>query len=240
MNGRRKFLVSGIVSTGAIATGVLAGSPKCLAGHALLASSASVLENDPIPAEKVSKFVGVSHGDFETVKSMTGEIPQLVNCLRDWGNGDFESAINAASHVGNRPIAEFLLENGARLDCFAATMLGLTSVMKEMLKSYPKLHEVRGAHGIPMIMHAIFGKEAADDVFYLLLDAGADVNAMSNIKMTPLMAATRVNRVDVVKLLLEKGSDPAPADDKGQTALAIAEKQELPEIAAVLKAAMKN
>lgn len=240
MNARRKFLASGLLSTGFVATGALSGFPKGLANHVLLPPAKPLPENEPIPSEKVNRFVGVSHGDFETVKSMTEEIPQLVNCLRDWGNGDFESAINAASHVGNRQIAEFLLEKGARLDCFAATMLGLTSVMKEMLKCYPNLHEVRGAHGIPMIMHAIFGRESADDVFYLLLEAGADVNAMSNIKMTPLMAATRVNRVSMVKLLLEKGSDPAQTDDKGLTALAIAEKQEFPDIVAVLKEAMKD
>ncbi len=240
MNERRRFLVSGIVSTGVIATGVLTGSPRSLAANVLQAPCVPVPENEPVAAEKVKKFVGVSHGDLETVKAMAGEIPQLVNCLRDWGNGDFESAINAASHVGNRPIAEFLLEKGARLDCFAATMLGLTSVVSEMLKCYPTLHEVRGAHGIPMLMHAIFGLESADDVFHVLLDAGADVNAKSNIQMTSLMAATLVNRIEIAKQLLEKGADPAQVDEKGQTALAIAEKKESPEMVALLKEAMKK
>lgn len=83
MNTRRTFLVSGIVSSGVIATGVIPGSAKRIAANTFSGSGGLFPENEPIPAEKVNKFVGVSHGNLEEVKSLTEEIPQLVNCLRD-------------------------------------------------------------------------------------------------------------------------------------------------------------
>ena len=41
-----------------------------------------------------------------------------------WGTATGRRAIDAASHVGNRPIAEFLIANGARPTIFTAVMMG--------------------------------------------------------------------------------------------------------------------
>ena len=37
--------------------------------------------------------------------------PALARASWDWGYGDWETPIDAASHVGNRAIAEFLIAN---------------------------------------------------------------------------------------------------------------------------------
>jgi len=61
--------------------------------------------------ELVHEFVLKSHGDLETVKRLLGEAPALVNCAWDWGGGDWETGLGAASHVGHREIALFLLDH---------------------------------------------------------------------------------------------------------------------------------
>ena len=85
----------------------------------------------------VEEMVRKAHGDLDRVKQLVGEKPALVNATWDWGGGDFESALGAAAHVGRRDIATFLLENGARLDLFAAAMLGKLDVVKAVLGAFP-------------------------------------------------------------------------------------------------------
>src|SRR6202022_1027028 len=47
----------------------------------------------------------------------------LAKAAWDWGFGDWEDALGAASHVGNREIAELLLANGARPTIFSAALV---------------------------------------------------------------------------------------------------------------------
>ncbi|MCY1040590.1 ankyrin repeat domain-containing protein [Corallococcus sp. bb12-1] len=49
------------------------------------------------------------------------------------------------------------------------------------------------------------------------LDAGADPNPFDADGRTPLMAAARVGREDLVRLLLEAGADPTLPDNLGET-----------------------
>ncbi len=112
----------------------------------------------------VEEFVGVSHGKFERVKELLAQEPALINATWDWGGGDFETALGAASHMGNKAIANFLLENGARIDIFAAAMLGKLDIVKAILLAYPDAIDIPGPHGIPLIDHAEVGGEDAKAV----------------------------------------------------------------------------
>lgn len=126
---------------------------------------------EPIPALEASivqQFVGNAHGDLNRVQELLAQEPGLINATWDWGGGDFETALGAASHMGRRDIAEFLLKNGARLDIFAATMLGKLHVVKAMLESFPDALHTPGPHGIPLIAHAQAGGEEAKAVLEYL------------------------------------------------------------------------
>lgn len=90
--------------------------------------------------------------------------PALVNATWDWGGGDFETALGAAAHMGNKQIARYLLEEGARLDIFAATMLGRLDLVKAALEAYPNAINTPGPHGIPLRAHAEAGGEDAKAV----------------------------------------------------------------------------
>src|SRR5262249_49180889 len=93
----------------------------------------------------------------------------------DWGYGDWESALGAASHVGNRDIAEFLLANGARPSIFSATMLGQLDVVKSFVAATPGIQRIRGPHTITLLKHAAAGGAGAKRVLdYLRALGGAD------------------------------------------------------------------
>ena len=78
--------------------------------------------------EQVLEMVLVAHSDVDRVRALVVESPELAKAAVDWGFGDWESALGAASHMGRRDIAEVLLENGARPSLFSAAMLGQLTV----------------------------------------------------------------------------------------------------------------
>ena len=122
----------------------------------------------PLDPALVEAFVGNAHGDLGQVRRLLEQEPALVNAAWDWGGGDWETALGAAAHMGEPEIALFLLERGARLDLFAAAMLGWVDVVRAALAARPELRDVPGPHGIPLIAHAQKGGEAAREVVELL------------------------------------------------------------------------
>jgi hypothetical protein len=118
--------------------------------------------------ELVKEFVGNAHGDLDRVKSLLKEEPGLVNAAWDWGGGDWETALGAAAHMGRKDIAQFLLDHGARIDLFAAAMLGKIDIVRAMLADNPGLKHMSGPHGIPLLNHAeAGGADAAKVVEFL-------------------------------------------------------------------------
>lgn len=116
---------------------------------------------DQLPAAAVQEFVKVAHNDFDRCKKILNEYPHILNAAWDWGDGDFETAIGAAGHMGHREFALFLLEAGARADLFVLTMLGETEIVKPLLEKYPKLLNSLGPHGFTLLHHAEKGGEFA-------------------------------------------------------------------------------
>jgi hypothetical protein len=117
---------------------------------------------------KVEAFVSRSHGDLEAVQGLLADEPELVNAAWDWGGGDWETGLGAAAHMGRRDIAEFLIGRGARIDIFAAAMLGHTEVVRSLLDVFPHLVDAKGPHGIPLRVHADKGGDRAKEVMALL------------------------------------------------------------------------
>jgi hypothetical protein len=135
------------------------------------------METKPaLEASLVQQFVGNAHGDLDRVRELLAQEPALINACWDWGGGDFETALGAASHMGRRDIAEFLLENGARLDLFAAAVLGRLDIVKAALESFPEAIRTPGPHGIPLIAHARAGGDEARNVLEFLENAVSKID----------------------------------------------------------------
>jgi hypothetical protein len=111
-------------------------------------------------ASVVSEMVAASHGNVARVKELVGARPALARASWDWGFGDWETALGAASHVGNKPIAQILLENGAHPTIFSAAMLGQLEVVRAFVTMSPGAQKTRGPHGINLLAHARAGGNA--------------------------------------------------------------------------------
>jgi len=120
----------------------------------------------------VKDVVGLSHSNLARVKEMVQQHPALAKASWDWGYGDHETALGAASHVGQRAIAEFLLENGAPPTLFSATMLGQLDVVKAFMAATPGLQRIRGPHSLSLMVHAKAGGPAAAAVVAYLESIG--------------------------------------------------------------------
>ena len=162
---------------------------------------------------------------IDVMKGLLEREPALLQSSWDWGAGDYESAIQAAAHTGSRDMALFLIDRGARFDLFAAAMLGQLALFKTTVETYPATLQVRGAHGIPLLSHAILGESPARGVLDYLLVRGVDVNAQSRNGSTPLMAAVQTGQGEIVRLLLSKGADARIKAANGGTALALSLKR---------------
>jgi len=123
-------------------------------------------------ADLVREMVGVSHGNVPRVKELLAEHRTLANAAWDWGFGDWETALGAASHVGNREIAALLLEHGARPSIFSAAMLGQLEVVTAFVAAAPGVQRTLGPHGITLLAHARAGGEGAKAVHDYLSGLG--------------------------------------------------------------------
>ena len=161
---RKKFLLTG----GIAAVASLLPRPAAVAqpspppGSPTAGDVPNFPERGPqIEPARVKRFVIAGHGNLAAVKEMLAAEPGLINGAWDWGYGDFETALGGASHMGRRDIAEFLLEHNARMDVFAAAMLGRLEIVKAAVAAFPSIVQVPGPHKIPLIAHAEKGGAGA-------------------------------------------------------------------------------
>lgn len=152
--GARWTALAGVVGmVGLKARGQAGGSPA--------AKSAAPDRGPRLDSGVVEEFVRAAHGNLERTREMLDAVPALVNSTWDWGGGDWETGLGGASHMGNAEIARLLLARGARMDVFCATMLGELGIVKAVLAFDPKVVDLKGPHGIPLLRHAVMGKQEA-------------------------------------------------------------------------------
>lgn len=177
----------------------------------LLGTETSVPGNDRMiisdlfpahPPEHVREIVTVAHFDLKRVKELVESRPSLARAAWDWGFGDWETPLGAASHMGNRPIAEYLLSQGAPPSLFSAAMLGQLDAVKTLVTAEPGAQRLRGPHSISLLAHARMGGEAARPVFNFLQslgDADADPPAPLTEDETAALVGTYIFGVGVAQ-----------------------------------------
>jgi ankyrin repeat protein len=140
-------------------------------------------------------------GNLDKVKACLSQDPKLIDSKDAKGR----TVMARASLSGKKEVVEFLLENGAVEDIFAAAIVGHTDKVDAFLKQDKNLVNARDKGGKePLHWAALYGqKEVAD----LLLAQKADVNALDEQGFTPLHWAAMFNRSDVTKVLLTNKAD---------------------------------
>jgi hypothetical protein len=146
---------------------------------ALLSLAKTAPAAEPIPdvfprhsPDLVCEMVIVAHGNVKRVREIVDARPALAKAAIDWGFGDWEDALGAASHVGNREIAEYLIANGARPTLFSAAMLGQLDTVKAFVAAQPGAQKIAGPHSISLLAHAKAGGKPAEATFAWLESLG--------------------------------------------------------------------
>jgi hypothetical protein len=129
------------------------------------------------------EIVGKSHRDLDSVKKMVESRPSLAKAAWDWGFGDWETALGAASHVGRPDIAEVLIAHGARPDIFAHAMLGNLDAVKAIVAANPGIQRTHGPHSITLLRHAEAGGDRAKAVLEYLQSLGDADHAPKNLEI---------------------------------------------------------
>lgn len=135
------------------------------------------IEDDDIPThfpnidpEIISEVVGKSHFNLDRVKELVDTRHELAKASWQWRFGDFESAIGAASHVGRRDIALYLISKGASPSIFTYAMLGEFDIIKSVINANPGIQKNTGPHGISLLDHAFAGERMKDKMTIKELD----------------------------------------------------------------------
>src|SRR4051812_885380 len=98
MSNRRSFMLSSWTLL-VFPSIVRAGTPEQQGGPAAPSATvpgAAFPSQDP---DLVKEMVTVAHGQVARVKELVGRNQTLAKASYDWGFGDWESALGAASHV---------------------------------------------------------------------------------------------------------------------------------------------
>ncbi|WP_299433487.1 ankyrin repeat domain-containing protein [uncultured Aquimarina sp.] len=157
---RKQFLRSSIITTGVLAVAPYIGY--------------SNPQDEPQLNKKiVQEFVGAGHGKFDKVKELLEEYPTLINAAHDWKYGDFETALGAASHVGHKELATYLINKGAQANIFTAALFGKMTIITSMLEYFPNTLHAKGPHGFTLLHHAQRGGDDAKEVAEYLVSLGA-------------------------------------------------------------------
>ena len=163
------------------------------------------------PVEMVRETVTVAHGNVKRLRELVDPRSSLAKAAYDWGFGDWEDALGAASHVGNREIAEYLISKGARPTLYSATMLGHLDVVKAFVAAQPGCQRIPGPHSISLLAHAKNGGVAAEPVLrYLesLGDAGSPAAAPISADEQAALAGTYMfgpGPRDIVEIAVTRG-----------------------------------
>lgn len=194
---RQTFLRSSLLASGA------ALSPSLLRAQPVDAETGRGPGKGPrSDLRQVYEFVQAAHRDFAKVESMLEDDPTLIHARWDWGEGDWESGLEGAAHMGQNDIVEYLLSQGARTDVFSAAMLGHTTTVTSLIDLTPRTATSRGPHGLTLMFYVGYGGQPAmaEAVLPHLSNPAAQANRA-------IHTATIANRIELVEWLIKHGAD---------------------------------
>jgi ankyrin repeat protein len=160
-------------------------------------------------------FEAIRAGDRDKVGALIDADATLLAAKDEKGLG----AYAAARYSGRNDIATLLLEKGAELDVFAASMAGAQDRVMELIDENPELIGAYSNDGwTPLHLACFFSPSRMAEA---LIAKGADVGARSRNPMqnAPLHAAAAGRNMEAVRALLEHGADVNARQEGGWTAL---------------------
>jgi len=173
--------------------------------------------NEPKEVKVMSEefFKAIKEGDLPRVEQMIQRNSSLVNAKDPQGM----SPVIVATYYNQSNIANRLIQSGAELNLYEASMTGRLETVKEMVSKKPADANSLSSDGFSALHLASFFGQI--EVAKFLMQSGADVNSVSKnmMKVTPLHSAAAHNQVEIVELLLKHGAKVNAKQEGGFTAL---------------------
>jgi ankyrin repeat protein len=160
-------------------------------------------------------FDAIKAGKVDEVTQLVQQDPSLTHA-RDASGA---SAVLVAAYNMKPDVVDALIQLGAPIDLFEASVLGRVDRIQEILKNSPARVTEHAPDGFtPVALAAFFGQPAAVTA---LIAAGADVNAAARnpLKVAALHAAVAGGQIEVVQHVLEAGADPNAQQQAGFRAI---------------------
>ena len=175
---------------------------------------------------------------------VNGSYRELVSKLdeRIWTQDELGKALIASAGVNRPAEALLLLENGAEVDF--AVLLRTSLIVAAYNNSIGTAEVLLEAGADPNYVSSFDWRPlhnsmrrgvSNDDMIRLLIENGADIDARTNLQITPLHRAAGFCLSSAVTVLLELGADRQLRDKYNQTAADRAEKAGCHEIAGILR-----
>jgi ankyrin repeat protein len=157
-------------------------------------------------------FEAIQKGDGDKVGELLKQEPGLIKARTKKGT----TPVMLAMFSRHKEIAE-LLATGIEINIFEATALGRIDRVRELLKQDPALVKTFSPEGFT----ALHGNLNHTDIVELLLNNGADINAVSKNKFiaTPLQSALAMGWTDAARLLIARNANVNCRGDEGFTPL---------------------
>ena len=146
-------------------------------------------------------FDAIRKGESARVGELLKQQPELIKASTKNGS----SPVLYAVYAGHQDIAESLLATGIEPNIFEAAATGRIQRVRELLKRDPGLVKAYSPDGWTAL-HLNWGHL---DIVELLLDNGADINAVSRNRFTatPLQGAAAAERLELARLLIARGAN---------------------------------
>ena len=158
-------------------------------------------------------FDAIRKGNSERVGELLKRQPTLVKASTKNGT----TPVLLAVYADHLDIAESLLATGIEPNIFEAAATGRIERVRELLKKDPTLAKAYSPDGWTAL-HLNWGHL---DIVELLLESGADINAVSKNKFvaTPLQGAAVAKRIELARLLIARGAKLSPRGEGGDSPL---------------------
>lgn len=188
------------------------------------------------------------HGKTALLLAASAGKAKVAEALIDLGadiqaqDNNGATALILAATEGHADVVRALLNRGADVTAkdhdggtalLNSVFFGYRDAAAEVLKYKQKI-DTRDLNEAMLIAAGMGHTDIVKD----LIHNQVSVNVAGRHARTPLMAAVKFGRVEMVRLLVENGSDPMPKNADGETALQLARDQDNKEIVAILESAL--